>query len=139
MNARNSSFRHARLKPFEAQVPWAVEEWLCRSDVVQNEHLLMVRVNMEPGRAHAFHKHPTREELIYVLSGRAEQWVGKEHQVLGPGEVAFVPMGEVHGTYNPFAEKLIFLAILSPAKAPEPAIVDVSTEEPWRSLRLDQR
>jgi quercetin dioxygenase-like cupin family protein len=120
---------------FRAQVPWAVEEWLCRSDVVQNEHLLMVRVNMEPGKAHAFHTHPTREELIYVLSGRAEQWVGKEQRVLGPGEVAFVPMGEVHGTYNSFAEKLIFLAILSPAKAPEPAIVDVSTDEPWRSLR----
>jgi quercetin dioxygenase-like cupin family protein len=120
---------------FRNQVPWAVEEWLCRSDVVQNEHLLMVRVNMEPGHAHAFHKHPTREELLYVLSGRAEQWVGREHQVLGSGEVAFVPMGEVHGTYNPFAEKLIFLAILSPAKAAEPAIVDVSSDEPWRSLR----
>ena len=134
MNASTRRF----LTPAEAiraQVPWAVEEWLCRSDVVQNEHLLMVRVNMEPGRAHAFHTHPTREELLYVLSGRAEQWVGKEHQVLGPGEVAFVPMGEVHGTYNPFAEKLVFLAILSPAKAPEPAIVDLSTEEPWRSLR----
>ena len=45
---------------------------------------------MEPGKAHAFHKHPTREELLYVLSGRAEQWVGKEHRILGPGEVAFV-------------------------------------------------
>jgi quercetin dioxygenase-like cupin family protein len=117
------------------QVPWAVEEWLCRADVVQNEHLLMVRVNMEPGKAHAFHKHPTREELLYVLSGHAEQWVSKEHRILGPGEVAFVPMGEVHGTYNPFPEKLVFLAILSPAKASEPAMVDVSLEEPWRSLR----
>jgi quercetin dioxygenase-like cupin family protein len=116
-------------------VPWAIEEWLCRSDVVQNEHLLMVRVNMEPGKAHAFHKHPTREELLYVLSGRAEQWVAKEYRIIGPGEVAFVPMGEVHGTYNPFPEKLVFLAILSPAKASEPAIVDVSLEEPWRSLR----
>jgi len=116
-------------------VPWAIEEWLCRSDVVQNEHLLMVRVNMEPGKAHAFHKHPTREELLYVLSGRAEQWVANEYRIIGPGEVAFVPMGEVHGTYNPFPEKLVFLAILSPAKASEPAIVDVSLEEPWRSLR----
>jgi quercetin dioxygenase-like cupin family protein len=116
-------------------VPWAIEEWLCRADVVENEQLLMVRVNMEPGKAHAFHKHPTREELLYVLSGRAEQWVGKEHRILGPGEVAFVPTGEVHGTYNPFSEKLVFLAILAPAKAPGPALVDVSTEEPWRSLR----
>jgi quercetin dioxygenase-like cupin family protein len=118
------------------EVPWAIEEWLCRSDVVQNEHLLMVRVNMEPGRAHAFHTHPTREELLYIISGRAEQWVGREKRLLAPGEVAFVPMGEVHGTYNSFLEKLVFLAILSPAKAAEPAVVDVSMQEPWRSLRL---
>ena len=117
------------------QSPWTLEEWLCRSDVVENQHLLLVRANMEPRRCHPFHTHPTREELIYIVSGRAEQWVGKEHQILGPGEMAFIPMGETHGTYNPFDEKLVFLAMLSPANAPEPGIVDVSTREPWRSIR----
>ena len=43
--------------------------------------------------------------------------------------------GEVHGTYNPFRERLVFLAILSPAVAPDPAIVDVSGQEPWSNLR----
>jgi quercetin dioxygenase-like cupin family protein len=117
------------------QSPWTLEEWLCRSDVVENQHLLLVRANMEPRRCHPFHTHPTREELIYIVSGRAEQWVGKEHKILGPGEMAFIPMGETHGTYNPFDEKLVFLAMLSPANAPEPGIVDVSTQEPWRSIR----
>lgn len=117
------------------QSPWTLEEWLCRSDVVNNQHLLLVRANMEPRRSHPFHTHPTREELIYIVSGRAEQWVGKEHKILSPGEMAFIPMGEVHGTYNPFGEKLVFLAVLSPSNAPEPGIVDVSTEEPWRSIR----
>ena len=111
--------------------PWTLDEWLCREDIVNNEHLLMVRANMEPGKCHPFHHHPTREELIYVLSGKAEQWVGKEKRVLNPGDTAFIPMGEVHGTYNPFDERLVFLAILSPAKAADPAMVDVSTEEPW--------
>jgi hypothetical protein len=69
------------------------------------------------------------------VSGRAEQWVGKNHRILGPGEMAFIPMGEIHGTYNPFNERLVFLAILSPSQAAEPGIVDVSTEEPWVSLR----
>jgi len=115
--------------------PWTLEEWLCRSDVVPNQELLMVRANMEPFRSHPFHTHPTREEIIYVLSGRAEQWIGRESRVLGPGEMVLIPKGEVHGTYNPFKERLVFLAILSPANAPEPAIVDVSTEEPWRSMR----
>lgn len=117
------------------QSPWTVEEWLCRSDVVANEELLLVRANMDPYRSHPFHTHPTREELIYIIAGKAEQWVGREHKILGPGEMAFIPMGEAHGTYNPFPEKLVFLAILSPSKAGEPGIVDVSGEEPWRSLR----
>ena len=115
--------------------PWTLEEWLCRSDVVPNKELLMVRANMEAGRSHPFHTHPTREEIIYVLSGRAEQWIGRQHRILGAGEMVLVPKGEVHGTYNPFRERLVFLAILAPANAPEPGIVDVSTEEPWVSLR----
>ena len=115
--------------------PWALEEWLCRADIVPNQDLLMVRANMEAGRAHPFHTHPTREEIIYFLSGRAEQWVGQEHRILGPGEMVLIPKGEVHGTYNPFRERLVFLAILAPANAAEPGIVDVSTQEPWASLR----
>lgn len=117
------------------QSPWTLEEWLCRGDVIDNKQLLLVRANMEPRRSHPFHKHPTREELIYIVSGRAEQWVGKEHRILTAGEMAFIPQGEVHGTYNPFDEKLVFLAILAPSNAPEPGIVDVSKEEPWASLR----
>ncbi|MDB6173884.1 MAG: Cupin 2 conserved barrel domain protein [Chthoniobacteraceae bacterium] len=119
----------------DIQSPWTLEEWLCRSDIVNNEHLMLVRANMEPGKDHPFHKHPTREEIIYVVSGRAEQWVGETKRILSAGEMAFIPMGEVHGTYNPFPEKLVFLAILSPANAEEPGIVDVSAEEPWFSLK----
>jgi quercetin dioxygenase-like cupin family protein len=115
--------------------PWTLEEWFCRNDILPNRELLMVRANMEPGRSHPFHTHPTREEIIYILSGRAEQWIGKEHRILGPGEMVLVPKGEVHGTYNPFRERLVFLAILAPANAPDPAIVDVSTQEPWANLR----
>lgn len=117
------------------QSPWTLEEWLCRGDVVPNQELLMVRANMEAGRSHPFHTHPTREEIIYILSGRAEQWCGENRRILGPGEMVLIPRGEVHGTYNPFNERLVFLAILSPAKADEPGIVDVSTQAPWSGLR----
>jgi len=108
---------------------------MCRSDVVPNTDLLLVRANMEPGRSHPFHTHPTREEIIYIISGRAEQWCGQDHRILNPGEMVLIPKGEVHGTFNPFPEKLVFLAILAPANAADPPIVDVSNEEPWRSIR----
>ena len=58
-----------------------------------------------------------------------------QHRVLKPGEMLLIPKGEVHGTYNPFREPVVFLAILSPVDAEGPAMVDVSTEEPWAGLR----
>ncbi len=134
MSIENRRFVTAAEK-VDFKSPWTLEEWLCRSDVVPNKELLMVRANMEAGDSHPFHTHPTREEIIYILSGRAEQWIGKEHRILGPGEMVLIPKGEVHGTFNPFRERLVFLAILSPANAAEPGIVDVSTQEPWASIR----
>ncbi len=120
--------------------PWTNNEWLCRPDVVAADKLLLVRANMDPGHCHPFHFHPHREEIIYVLYGRAEQWVGEDYKILGPGEIAHIPPGTIHATYNPHKEPLVFLAILSPAnlsedKAKDMDPHDVGTQEPWASLR----
>ena len=119
---------------------WTNNEWLCRPDLVDADKLLLVRANMAPGHCHPFHYHPHREEIIYVLYGRAEQWVDGEKRILSAGEMAHIPTGVIHGTYNPFAEPLVFLAILSPAKLDEPAAsapdpVDVSAQPEWASIR----
>ena len=114
---------------------WGPHEWLCRPGLTEAEGLLLVRVRMPPGKGHAFHRHPAMEEIIYVLSGTAEQWVDRESRTLGPGDIAHIPMDVVHGTYNAGSDTLVFLAILSPAKFEGPALVDVSGEEPWASLR----
>jgi len=122
----------------EAQVetlPWGPHEWLARPGLMDVEALQLVRVTMPAGAAHQFHRHPEFEELLYVLEGRAEQWVGRTSRVLGPGEVAHVPRDEVHGTYNVFRERLVFLAVLSPARCSGPALIDVSREEPWAALK----
>lgn len=115
--------------------PWGPHEWLSRPGLTAADELLLVRVRMPPGRAHQFHRHPSMEEIIYVLSGTAEQWVDRERRVLQPGDSAHIPADVVHGTYNIGPDTLVFLAILAPAKAPGPALVDVHQEEPWRSLR----
>ena len=52
-----------------------------------------------------------------------------------PPDVAHIPRDTVHGTYNAGSGPLVFLAILSPALFEGPALVDVHTEEPWRSLK----
>ena len=116
------------------ELPWGTHDWLVRDDLTESVQLTAVRVSMPAGRAHRFHTHPGREELIYVLSGQLLQFVGRESRELGPGDVAHVPAGEVHGSYNVFAGPAVFVAVLSPEHADGPALVDVSDQEPWRSL-----
>jgi quercetin dioxygenase-like cupin family protein len=114
--------------------PWGPHEWMSRPGLTEAEELLLVRVRMPVGHAHQFHRHPAMEEIIYVISGTAEQWVDKEKRTLRAGEMAHIPRDVVHGTYNAGDDTLVFLAILSPAKFDGPALVDMHTEEPWASL-----
>ena len=115
--------------------PWGRHEWLSRTGLTAAQELMLVRVTMPVGKGHAFHRHPTMEEIIYVVSGRAEQWVDQDARLLGPGEIAHIPKDVVHGTYNAGDTDLVFLAILSPAVFEGPALVDVSGDAPWNALR----
>jgi len=117
------------------ELPWGPHEWLCRPGLTDAEKLMLVRVTMPPNRAHKFHRHPSMEEIIYIISGTAEQWVDHEKQILHAGEAAHIPTNDVHGTYNTGETDLIFLAILSPAIFDGPALIDVSQEAPWATLR----
>ena len=117
------------------ELPWGPHEWLCRPGLTDARDLLLVRVRMPPGTGHAFHRHPAMEEIIYVVSGTAEQWVDRESRRLRAGDIAHISTDMVHGTYNAGDETLVILAILSPAQFDGPALVDVSTDEPWSTLR----
>jgi quercetin dioxygenase-like cupin family protein len=117
------------------RLPWGPHDWLSRADIVGAEQLLLVRVHMPKGKALPFHRHPSMEEIVYILEGRAEQWVGREKRMLGPGDIAHIPIDVVHSTYNAGRGVLRFLSILSPARFRGPAQVDVSEQEPWVSIR----
>jgi quercetin dioxygenase-like cupin family protein len=109
--------------------------WLCRPEIVAAEGLQICRAALPAGEGHNFHRHPELEEVIYVLEGEVEQWVEKEKRVLKPGEVAHIPRDVVHATFNSSGRDAIILAILSPAASRGSFLVDMSSEEPWKSLR----
>ncbi|MCO6453614.1 MAG: cupin domain-containing protein [Caldilineales bacterium] len=124
--------------PGDAQVeelPRGLHEWISRAGLTATEQIILVRVTMAAGKGHAFHCHPPMEEIVYVLSGQAEQWVERDCRILGPGEAVHIPKDVVHATHNAGDAELVFLAILSPANAEGPGMIDVSGEEPWASLR----
>lgn len=109
--------------------------WMARPEIADARDLQLCRAVIPAGEGHPFHTHPELEEIIYVLEGAVEQWVETERRVLRPGEVAHIPRGMVHATYNAGREDAVILAILSPASCAGPFAVDVSADEPWKSLR----
>ena len=117
------------------RAPWGKHWWLSEPTLTGADLLTLVRVTMRPGTGHNFHYHPEREEIIYIVDGQAEQWVDREKRTLKAGECAFIPKAVVHAIFNSSRKPMTFLAILSPATAPGPFLVDVYDEEPWRSVR----
>jgi quercetin dioxygenase-like cupin family protein len=117
------------------KLPGKTHYWYCKPGLLQDTNLMFVRAHLQPSEAHRFHYHPQMEEILYILSGSAEQWVEREKRLLVPGDSVCLPAGMVHATYNAGAEPLQFLAILSPAKSPGPMTVEVGDQEPWKSLR----
>jgi quercetin dioxygenase-like cupin family protein len=115
--------------------PWGKHWWLSEPGLTGSTQLTLVRVTMRPGAGHQFHYHPARDEIIYILDGVAEQWVDRDKRRLKAGESAFIPPNVVHAIHNTSKEPMSFLAILSPAEAEGPFLVDCYEDEPWRSLR----
>jgi len=109
--------------------------WYCGPERVEPTNLHFVRATFPPGEFHDFHNHPGMEEVLYILSGQAEQWIEDEKKILSPGDAVYIAKGVVHATFNPFTKPLEFLAVLSPADSSEPMTLDRSQEEPWKSMR----
>ena len=115
--------------------PWGKHWWLSEPSLTGTKLLTLVRVTMRPGTGHNFHYHPTREEIIYIVDGVAEQWVDRKKQRLRAGDCAFIPKKIVHAIFNSSKKPMTFLAILSPSKAKGPFLIDCYDGEPWRRMR----
>ena len=100
------------------------------------ERIMTVEATFLPGKSHDFHRHPNQEEVIYVLAGQLEQWVEREHRLLGPGDAVVIPAAVVHASFNTGDEPARILAVLSPCVGDVGyEVEDVTGDEPWRSLR----
>ncbi len=97
---------------------------------------VVMDVTLDPGGMHNFHKHVDQDEIIIVLKGKVEQWVGQNKQILEAGDSAFVPKNTVHGSFNTFNEPVSLQVVLAPAQGESGyELVDVAEEEPWKSIR----
>ena len=77
-----------------------------RTDLQQHDlsipgrEVVQVRVDFDPGYIAPRHTH-FGEEIIYVLEGTLQYWIGDKPPVtVKPGDVLFVPEGVIHSAKN---------------------------------------
>ncbi len=90
----------------QAPPPSAAPAGITRADLQQHDlsiagrETIQTRVDFAPGASASQHKHPG-EEIVYVLAGTLEYRLdGQPTVILKPGDVLFIPYGEVHAVTN---------------------------------------
>jgi quercetin dioxygenase-like cupin family protein len=108
---------------------------ICGPGLGQSDRLTVLHGTLGPGDGHGFHLHPDQDEVIHVVSGQVEQWIGAQVRILGTGEAALLPAGTVHATFHTGTGPAQILAIFGPSRGDGFEVVDMSAQEPWASLR----
>jgi quercetin dioxygenase-like cupin family protein len=118
------------------QLDWGGLGWISRPPTTGATQLTVLDVSLAPGFGHDFHNHPDQEEVIYVRSGRIEQWLEQERRQLEPGDAVFIAAGTVHASFNDGSETAELTVALGPCVGDGGyELVDVSGEPPWSTLR----
>lgn len=118
------------------ELDWGGMAWLSSPSVTGSSHLTVVDASFAVGQGHEFHRHPKQEEMIVVISGVAEQWIGEEKRILRAGDAAHIDPNVVHASFNIGDGELKILAILGPCVSESGyEIEEVENEEPWCNLR----
>ena len=115
---------------------WGKMTWMARPDLTGSRDIVVGEVEFAPGGSHDFHYHPGQEEALYVLEGSVEQWLDREHRVLGPGESVFIARDVVHASFNVNDGPSRIVVVLGPCAGEEGYVaVEVADQEPWNGLR----
>ncbi|MDQ3547920.1 MAG: cupin domain-containing protein [Chloroflexota bacterium] len=82
------------------------------SAVHGSRQLVVFEQECAPGMGAPSHVHVV-EEVLRVIDGEADVFVGHEHAALGPGDAVTIPAGVAHGFTNTGTTALRVLAILA--------------------------
>lgn len=74
--------------------------------------LCMFEQWVSPGNGAPTHSHPV-EEVLTVLAGEAEMWLGQDRMILTAGQSLIVPAGRSHGFRNSGTVMLHIHAVLA--------------------------
>jgi len=94
---------------------WGAMKWLVTPSTTPGATFTFGEVLVMPGKGHTRHNHPDAEEVIYVVSGEAEQMLNDDQPfTVRAGDTVFIPVGVFHSTVNTGWEPLRVLVVYNP-------------------------
>ena len=82
------------------KVAWGRTKNLLGPENGGTRHLKINITEYAPGTEHSLHRHPSQEEVIYVLEGNGVSRTKEGDQPISAGCFAFVPANTDHATIN---------------------------------------
>jgi len=93
--AAQAAVQHFTEAP-EVKYPWGWIRWLMNANIDPEASQTLGIVQINPGQRNPLHMHPNCEELLYVISGSAENIIGNRKVTIGPGDLVRIPKGVPH-------------------------------------------
>lgn len=69
---------------------------------------------LEPRQLLKLHKHPTTDELFYIIEGRGQFTVGNNQIMVDSGSVIYGPADVPHGLVNSGDKEIVMISVQSP-------------------------
>jgi len=86
-----------------------------KATIFRSNHVMVGLNAFEPGQEHALHAHQGMDKVYHVLEGRGTFLLEDREEAMEPGIMLIAPEGVPHGIRNSSDERLLVLAILTPA------------------------
>lgn len=80
----------------QQEFPWGEIRWIWNSEMDKSAEQTLGHVVIHPNTKNTLHAHPNCEELLYVLTGECDHWIGDEKHHLKPGMTIVIPRGSEH-------------------------------------------
>lgn len=98
------------------QFDWGIIHMLSEERVTGATSFSFGRVLLQPGQGHIRHNHPLADEIIYVVSGEADQMLDDQPPVrIKSGDCIWIPKGIFHSTINHAEQPIELIVVYAPA------------------------
>ncbi len=97
------------------QYDWGDICWMVSAAQGNSTEMTLGKVTIKAGMSNGRHCHPNCDEILYLISGQLEHWVGADSFAMRPGDTVAIRAGEPHQALARGTERAVMMVAYSSA------------------------